>query len=338
MARKIDWEAQIGRRLRLRDLHVFFTVVQRGSMARAAAHLGVSQPAVSEVIADLEHALGARLLDRTTRGVEPTIYGRALLKRSTVVFDELKQSIRDIEFLNDPTTGEIRIGCAESVAVALLPSIINRFSMQYPRVTLEIDQIVTPTLDLPQLRERTLDLVLARLVKPLGERGDDLDIETIFRDELVVAAGMQTPWARRQKIDLAELVQEPWILTPASSWNNAVLREAFARRNLPMPRPAVITFSVHLRASLLATGPFLTSFPTSVVKVNASRFPLKILPIDLPVDPWPVALVTVKNRTLSPVVQLFIDHLRRFTAALATRPLSADDEWPPIMAARGSRR
>src|SRR5262245_22139202 len=72
MARKIDWESQIGRRLRLRDLHVFFTVVQRGSMAKAAAHLGVSQPAVSEVIADLEHALGVRLLDRNSQGVEPT--------------------------------------------------------------------------------------------------------------------------------------------------------------------------------------------------------------------------------------------------------------------------
>src|SRR5262249_57045671 len=81
MVRKIDWDNQIGRRLRLRDLHVFFTVVQRGSMAKAAAHLGVSQPAVSEVIGNLEHALGVRLLDRSPQGIEPTMYGRALIKR-----------------------------------------------------------------------------------------------------------------------------------------------------------------------------------------------------------------------------------------------------------------
>src|SRR5580700_7158480 len=98
MLRKIDWEGQIGRRLKLRDLHVFQTVVQRGSMAKAAQQLGVSQPAVSEVIADLEHILGVRLVDRSARGVEPTIYGGALLKRSVAAFDELKQSIRDIEF------------------------------------------------------------------------------------------------------------------------------------------------------------------------------------------------------------------------------------------------
>src|SRR6185295_17276856 len=103
--RKIDWESQIGRRLRLRDLHVFSAVVQCGSMAKAARQLGVSHPAVSEVIVDLEHVLGVRLLDRSAQGVEPTIYGDALLKRSVAVFDELKQSVRDIEFLSDPTTG-----------------------------------------------------------------------------------------------------------------------------------------------------------------------------------------------------------------------------------------
>src|SRR5712691_9169771 len=103
MSKPIDWENRIGRRLRLRDLHVFFSVVQRGSMAKAATYLGVSQPAVSEAIADLEHALGVRLFDRTPQGVEATMYGRALLKRGRVAFDELKQGINEIEFLADPT-------------------------------------------------------------------------------------------------------------------------------------------------------------------------------------------------------------------------------------------
>ena len=95
MARKIDWASQIGRRLKLSDLHVFSTVVHCGSMAKAAELLGVSQPAVSELIVGLEHTLGVRLFDRSSRGVEPTIYGNALLKRGLIAFDELKQSIKD---------------------------------------------------------------------------------------------------------------------------------------------------------------------------------------------------------------------------------------------------
>lgn len=99
MLKKIDWDRQIGRRLRLRDLHVFFAVAQSGSMAKAAAQLGVSTPTASEVIAALEHGLGVLLLDRISNGVEPTRYGHALLKRTLVVFDELKQGIKDIEYL-----------------------------------------------------------------------------------------------------------------------------------------------------------------------------------------------------------------------------------------------
>jgi DNA-binding transcriptional LysR family regulator len=317
MVRKIDWESQIGRRLRLQDLHVFFTVVQRGSMAKAAAHLGVSQPAVSEVIAGLEHALGVRLLDRSPRGVELTTYGRALLKRSRVVFDELKQGIRDIEFLADPTVGELRIGCPESVATSILPPVIQRFSQQYPRVVLRVTEVVSPTLELPELRERSLDVVLERLVRPLGDEDNDLDVEFLFDDWIAVAAGKQSPWARKRGIELAELVDETWILTPPGSWNYVNVAEAFRARGLDIPKICSMTFSVHLRAYLLASGPFISTFASSFLRCNADRLSLSVLPVDFPVRPWPVAVFTLKNRILNPAAQLFIDHLRTFTRSMS---------------------
>src|SRR5690242_7346257 len=98
MARLVQWEQQIGRRLRLRDLVVFFTVVEYGSMAKAAAKRGVSTPSISEVLASLEHALRVRLLDRTPQGLATPPYGEALLARGRAAFDELRQGIRDIEF------------------------------------------------------------------------------------------------------------------------------------------------------------------------------------------------------------------------------------------------
>src|SRR4051812_30284528 len=125
MRKRIEWEGQIGRRLRLRDLYVFSSVVRLGSMAKAAQSLGVSQPAISEVVADLEHALGVRLLDRNAQGVIATVYGTALERRSVAAFDELKQGIKDIEFLSDPTAGEVRIGCPESISAATLQPIIE---------------------------------------------------------------------------------------------------------------------------------------------------------------------------------------------------------------------
>jgi DNA-binding transcriptional LysR family regulator len=130
MPKGINWESRIGRRLRLRDLHVLFAVVQSGSMIKAATQLGVSQPVVSEAIADLEATIGVRLLDRSPRGVAPTLYGQALLDRSQVAFDELRQGIKDIEFLADPTLGEVRIGCSESLTAGVLAPIIDRYRVE----------------------------------------------------------------------------------------------------------------------------------------------------------------------------------------------------------------
>src|SRR3954451_9981915 len=103
---------RIGRRLKLHDLNVLMAVVQAGSMRKAARVLNTTQSAISRSIADLEHTTGLRLLDRNHLGIEPTQYGRALLKRGVAVFDELKQSVQDLESLADPGTGELRIGSA----------------------------------------------------------------------------------------------------------------------------------------------------------------------------------------------------------------------------------
>jgi DNA-binding transcriptional LysR family regulator len=314
MARKIDWERQIGRRLRLRDLHVFFTVVQCSSMAKAAAELGVSQPAVSEVIAGLEHMLGVRLLDRSPHGVEATMYGRALLKGGTAAFDELKQCIKQIEFLGDKQVGDLRIGCPESMVASVLPPVIQRFSEQYPNVKLSVNEVSSPPAHWPELRDRRIDLVLERLARPIGKEADDLNIEVLFNDEVAVAAGAHTPWAKRSKIDIAELEHEPWILMPEDSYNYMMVAQAYKNRGLGPPKVSLSSFSIHLRVNLLATGRYLTVFPRSVLDISGDRYPVKMLPIDLPPPPrpWPVAVATLKNRTLNPVVGIFIEHLRAY--------------------------
>lgn len=95
-------------------------------MAKAAERLAISRPVISRTIANLEHALGGTLLDRTARGLEPTMFGEALLKRGTAVFDELRQSVEEIAFLTDPQAGELRIACTEVWAAGLVPAAIER--------------------------------------------------------------------------------------------------------------------------------------------------------------------------------------------------------------------
>lgn len=308
MPRKIEWGSHLGRQPNLRDLHVFSTVVGCGSMGKAARQLRVSQPTVSQAVANLEYLFGVRLLDRSARGVEITTYGAALLKRSTAAFDELKQSSRDIEFLSNSSGGELRIGSSEANAATFLPEVIGIFCERYPGVSLQVNDVPPPASASPVLRDRSCDLVLTRPRDNVAT--DDLNVEVLFEDRMVVAAGSHTRWARRRKVDLQELKDEPWILTAPTTWNYARVAEAFHARGLAMPKIKLLTGSVHLRTHLLSNGPFITAFPSSVLRSHAEHFPLKPLSVDLPKRPWPVALVTLRNRTLSPVVERFIECAR----------------------------
>lgn len=313
---KIDWQSQLGRRLRLRDLHVFATAVRLASMAKAAKELGVSQPAVSAVIAGLEHAIGVQLLDRTRRGVEPTVYGSALLRRSIAAFDELRQGIKDIEYLSDPTVGELRIGCPESIAAGFLQPIIARFTASHPRVVLDVDTVNAASFS-PQLRDRALDLVLTRGGWPLDspDLGEDFILETLFNDNLVVAVGSGNPLARRRKLSWAELGDQPWILT---DWNYQLVVEAFDAHGLKPPPVHIRTLSVHLRAHLAATRKFVTTFPSSVLLLQGEYLRLKALPVELPSRSWPILAVTVRNRMPGPLVERFLEDARAVSRSLAS--------------------
>jgi len=308
---KLDYEHEIGRRIRLRDLHIFLTVSQRGSMAQAAAQLGVSQPAVSGVIADLERTLGVPLFERSTRGVKPTMYARAMMDRSVAAFDELKQGIRTLENLADPTAGDLWIGCIESVSALILPPILQQFMQRYPRVVVHVLRLTSPVPEFRDLTERNLDLVLGRMVQEPPTDGE-LDFEPLFDDPLMVVAGAKSPWARRRKIDLGDLVDEPWVLAAQKCRTYTAVLEAFQAKGLKAPRVALITQSIPLRLSLVASGAYITAFPGSIRPLSGRS--IKVLPIDLPAAATPFAMITLKNRKLNPVAQCFIEHLRNYSA------------------------
>jgi DNA-binding transcriptional LysR family regulator len=310
--------AHVSRRLRFRDLQTFLAVAQCGSMAKAAGELGITQPAVSDIIADLEGMFAVKLFDRTPRGVEPTVYGRAMLTRARAAFDEVRQGIRDMELLADPTAGELKIGCPASVAAAVLPAIIERFGRLYPRVVMHFDDVPAPSTEFPGLLERRHDLVLARIVRPLVDERD-LNIEILFEDPLVVAADTQSQWARRRKIDLPEIVGASWILTAPDTWVYRSVAEAFHERGLSLPRISLVAPSALLRANLLCNGPFVTALPSSVLRLGTGSRSLKALPIGLHIRGYPLAVLTLKNRALNPLVTLFIDHLREVARSMPTR-------------------
>ena len=301
---------RIGRSMKLHDLHVLMAVVQAGSMNKAAVLLDTTQPAVSKSIGELERAVGVRLLDRNAQGVEPTACGRALLDGGTAVFDELRQPVKNIDFLADPAAGEVRIGSTPSLTESFVAVVIERLSRAYPRIGFHLVTALPSTLH-RNLHERNVDLVIAGNASPIAD--ERLGFEFLLEDSYVIAAGAQCPWARRRRIELAELVNYSWVLPPSMAM------EAFRARGLDYPRTTVVTESSQVRMTLLATGRFVGIFRASSLRFLTRLPEFKVLPIELPMARVPVGIVTLKNRTLSPTAQLFIEHAREVAKPWATR-------------------
>jgi DNA-binding transcriptional LysR family regulator len=311
----MDRAEHIRRRLKLRQLDILHAVVECGSMAKAAEHLAVSQPVVSKAIAELENTLGVRLVDRSPQGIEPTVYGRALLKRSIAIFNDLRTGVEELEFLADPSLGKLRIGSSESVAAGMLCTIIDWLSRRHPRLTFEVT-LGGGLADLQdrELRAHNLDLIIGRLPRAIPE---DLDAEILYRERVFVAAGMRSPLARRRRIELADLLNEPWCLPDLAAFPWSLIADGFRTIGLEPPRSIVTARSILLQNGLLATGRFITILPGAMLHFSTKSLLLKVLPVSVPIQPWHVGIITLKNRTLSPVAQLFTDCARQVAEPLA---------------------
>jgi DNA-binding transcriptional LysR family regulator len=299
----LDWNDRIGKRIKLRDLYILRAAIDAGSMARAATDLAITQPAVSYAVAELEHALGVPLLERSSQGVTPTVYGHALLARSRVVFNELRQGIDEIGSLADPSVGVLRIGTTPPMS-AIASAVFNRLVAPYPRMQFALTVEATDLL-LEALRQREIELAISRLADFVSD--DDLNVEVLFHDELAVICSKRNKWARKRRVSLRELVGEPWVFPQPKGFLTKVIGAAFAEEGLEVPRATVTTQSTYALSVLVANGPFLAMHPGTMLTTPNAHPQLTAVDLRLRKTRGPIGLITLKHRSLSPVARLFLD-------------------------------
>jgi len=291
-------------------------VVEAGSMGKAAQRLNITQPAISRSIRELEHAFGVRLLDRHRRGVEPTPYGRALLDCGLAVFDDLRQGVMTIEALADPTVGEVRVASGYHLSASLIATVVDRLSRRNPRITVHLTSRETTSMLYRELLERRFDLLVARKLSSHAE-AELLEFEHLFDDRYYVVAGARHPLARKRTVDPEELSRALWVLAPSESPPGAAALAAFRSIGLSFPRVSATAVLPDVRMRLLATGRYLTIFSASALRYQGRAAQLKVLPVELPLPLVPIGIVTLKNRTLSPATQSFINLARETGRTLA---------------------
>jgi DNA-binding transcriptional LysR family regulator len=177
--------------------------------------------------------------------------------------------------------------------------------------------VVFATAHYRELRERNVDLLLGRMYQPFAE--DDLECEMLFDDQPVIVAGRRSRLARSRQLQLADLAGERWILPPASSPPGIAFAELFHAAGVELPHGPLTTLSVHLALQLVATGRFVALQAGSVLRFGGKNWPVRVLPVRLPIRPRPVAIMRVKNRTLSAVAQAFIDCAKSVAGGLRTK-------------------
>jgi DNA-binding transcriptional LysR family regulator len=197
----------------------------------------------------------------------------------------------------------------------VLPAITEHFLGQHPRVQLRVIHADTALMQFDQLRKHNVELLIGRMPRPFVE--DDLVSEPLFDEPFSAVAGIDSRWARRRQIELAELAGEAWVLPPPDSVPGVLIAEIFREHGLKQPRAGILTLSVQLTTTMIATGKFVGLLPGSVARFSAKRVGLKILPVKVPTVLGSVVVITVKHRTPSPLAQQFIRSARAVAKSIS---------------------
>ncbi|MBS0322012.1 MAG: LysR family transcriptional regulator [Proteobacteria bacterium] len=293
----------------MRELRVFVTVVEQGSFRKAAAALHITQPAVTKAIASLEDLVGVRLFDRTSNGADLTVHGETFARHATNVFGELRSAARQLAVVSRGEYGSLRVGTVPMPALGELPVALSELVLAHPDVFVAITESPEQEL-IDLLRRRDLDVVFTRGMH--APRADDLRVEPLFDVWLCAFAGRHHPLASRPVVQWQEACRWPWMMPPPeSAFRRAVVR-ILEGAGLALPEHIIEAASVHMQYKMVLQGSAL-SFglrPATNGTGTTGDFLVR-LPVDLPVVAGSVCAITLRQRTVTPLVERLVDHVRR---------------------------
>lgn len=299
--------------LKLQELRAITEIAASGSILAAAASLGSTQPALSRMLAAAESKLGVRLFERLARGVRPTIFGEAVLRRATAVFGEIRGTADDIASLNGLSRGTVSIGAMPLAAAGLVPEALQRVVRGRPGVRATVLE-GNPEFLLNELRTRRIDIILGRLSLAAGDR--DLDTEVLFDEQLVAIAASAHRLQGRRRLRLTDLADESWILPPADTAFYIQVAAMFGRAGMAEPASQIRTLSVPLNfVTVMRTG-CVSIVPRSVLLLGFVPPEIRPLPVVIPPTPGPVGFIRLAGVGETPMLHEFMQCTRGIAAEI----------------------
>lgn len=300
--------------LKLRQLAFLVRLDEERCLARAAACMGLAQPAASKLLRQIESSLGVKLFERHARGVEPTDYGDILIRHARMAVSALELAREEIAGLKSGLSGKTAIGTIANPASILLPAAIKRMKQRYPGILVSVELDASRQL-VERLLQGHLDLVVARVLDPPLANG--LVYEPLAAEEPhAIIASARHPLAARKGLQLEDLIDQPWILPPSGSLVRERLLALCAQRGWSLPTNVVEAVALPVITSLLQHSEMVVALPEEVVLPYCRAGILSVLVRNLPLGVGAFGLITRRNHTLSSGAQLMLNTLREVAAQI----------------------
>ncbi len=300
-------------RVKTRHFTLLAHLDRERSVLRAAEAIGMSQPAASKLLRELEDHLGVTLFERHARGVAPTPYGEVLVRHAHSVLSEIRVAQEEVDALRQGRLHRVSIGSVMSPCTELVPLAVSLLEQRYPQMVVSVQMDVSRAIVAMLLAGR-LDIAIGRILDP--DTAADLDFEALAEEPHSLVARPQHPLAKRRKLSVNDLVVQSWILPPAESILRERLNAMFLQRGLSLPEKIVETTSLPLTTSLLRRTDMLVALPEEVVRPYCDAGMLCVLPIDLGVGMDSFGLITRRGHRLASGAVETLAALREAAAAL----------------------
>lgn len=293
-------------RLKLRQLRLLVAVGRHGSIQNAARELGISQPAATKMIQDLELDFEVTLFQRTNRGVIPTVFGETLIRHGKLIFAQVSNAAQELDDLSEGSSGRVVIGTLLAASPKLLPDAIGILLKHRPKVAIKITEGTNEIL-MPALLSGEIDLVVGRL--PSHRHRESILQEKLFDDRILAVVGTRHPLAEETSVTFHQIKPFGWILPPLETTLRRQVDQFFVRQDQYAPPLAIESVSYLANRGLVQSHDLIGLMPAHVVKQDIENGFLRQLDWVVPFGDGPVGISYRSQSSLSPAGRAFMDAL-----------------------------
>lgn len=311
-------------RLKTRHLALLLHLYEQRSVLRAAEAASMTQPAASKLLAEMEGLVGVPLFERHARGVEPTVFGMAMVRRARSALSEIERAREEIDALREGRLGQVSIGTVVNPGTTLVPQAIATVKRDFPGIQVQVEMDYSRPL-VARLLDGQLDIVIGRIMGPEG--ADELEFEPLADEPHAVIVRAGHPLAAADTVRHADLQDYGWIMPPAASVLRNRLDAVFHQNGLRSPQNLVETASLPIIIHLLRHSDLLAALPPESVGPYLQTAQMQVLPIDLDVRMEYFGIIRRRDRTPPPGVAHMLQTLRETARRL----------YPPLPAAGAPR-